>query len=65
LFELIDDDVVGVCTKSPVAVKIDFQPPELASLGLVYSKFPKEKKIARWILKIRTLSDPYLKTLKM
>jgi hypothetical protein len=31
----LDKDVVGVCTKLPVAVKIDFQPSDLASLGLL------------------------------
>jgi hypothetical protein len=44
-----DEDVIGVCTKLLVAVKIDFQPSDLASLGLVYSSFPKVRKIARWI----------------
>jgi hypothetical protein len=47
--ELIDEDVIGVCTKSPVAIETGFRPPDLASLGLVYSNFPKERKIARWI----------------
>jgi hypothetical protein len=47
--ELIDEDVAGVCTKSPVAVEMGFRPPDLAGLGLVYSTFPKERKISRWI----------------
>jgi hypothetical protein len=47
--ELIDEDVVRVCTKSPVATEKGFRPPNLASLGLVYSTFPKERKVSRWI----------------
>jgi hypothetical protein len=58
--ELIDEDVVGVCTKSPVAVEMDFQPPDMASLGLVYSNFPKERKIARWIREQKLSQIPTL-----
>jgi hypothetical protein len=35
--ELIDEDVVGGCTRAPVAVQESSQPPDLANLGLVYS----------------------------
>jgi hypothetical protein len=37
MFELIDEDVAGVCTKSLVAAEMGFRPPNLAGLGLVYS----------------------------
>jgi hypothetical protein len=39
--KLINEDIVGVCTKSLVAIETGFRPPDLASLGLVYSNFPQ------------------------
>jgi hypothetical protein len=47
--ELIDEDVVRVCTKSLVAAETGFRQLDLASISLVYSTFPMERKISRWI----------------
>jgi hypothetical protein len=47
--ELIDEDVVGGCTREPVAVPKSSRPPDLANLGLVYSNSSEAKEIARWI----------------
>jgi hypothetical protein len=49
MFELIDEDVIGGCTRSPVATEMSSRPPELANLGLVYSNSSEVKEIARWI----------------
>jgi hypothetical protein len=47
--ELIDEDVARVFTKSLVAAEMGFRPSDLASISLVYSTFPKERKVCRWI----------------
>jgi hypothetical protein len=47
--ELIYEDVAGECTKLSVATEMGFHPPDLTSIGLVYSTFHKERKISRWI----------------
>jgi hypothetical protein len=46
--KLIEEDVIGGCTRAPVAVSESSQPPNLANLSLVYSNSSKAKEIARW-----------------
>jgi hypothetical protein len=47
--ELIDEDIVGGCTRASVAVQESSWPPDLANLGLVYSNSSEVKEISRWI----------------
>jgi hypothetical protein len=47
--ELIEEDVIGECTKASVAVLESSRPPDLAIQSLVYSKSSKTQEIARWI----------------
>jgi hypothetical protein len=47
--ELIEEDVVGRCTRAPVSALGGVQPPDLAILCLVYSISSEVKEIARWI----------------
>jgi hypothetical protein len=47
--ELIEEDVIGGCTRASVAVPESSRPPDMANLSLVYSDSSEVKKIARWI----------------
>jgi hypothetical protein len=47
--ELIEEDVVGRCTRVSAVVLGSIRPPDLANLRLVYSISFEGKEIARWI----------------
>jgi hypothetical protein len=47
--ELIEEDIVGGCTRAPMVVLGGVQPTDFASLHLVYSISSEVKEIARWI----------------
>jgi hypothetical protein len=47
--ELIEEDVVGGCTRVPIAMPESYRPPNLDNLSLVYSISSEVKEIARWI----------------
>jgi hypothetical protein len=49
MFELIEEDVIGGCTRVPVVVPGGIRPPNLANLRPVYSISSEVKEIARWI----------------
>jgi hypothetical protein len=47
--ELIEEDVIGECTRAPKVMPEGMQPPYLAILCLIYSISPEVKEIARQI----------------
>jgi hypothetical protein len=49
MFQLIEEDVIGECTRAPEVMPEGIQPPDLAILCLIYSISPEVKEIARQI----------------
>jgi hypothetical protein len=47
--ELIEEDVIGGCTRASVAVRESYRQPDLANLSLVYSISTEVKEMARWV----------------
>jgi hypothetical protein len=57
--ELIEEDIIGGCTRAPMAVLGCVQPMDFASLHLVYSISSEVKEIARWIRELSSSQSSF------